>query len=146
LQKVAPGTSGNVLTSDGTTWASTTPPSAPVSSVNSQTGAVVTTDAGSIGCTMILMYSSTTNINQGATCAGSILYQNGSNNGNTLAWLANGYSWSAGRWTNNSSYGGGGTAMTGTWRKMSQGSSVIAEVICGTTYYSYIPTMFVRIS
>jgi hypothetical protein len=30
LQMIAPSTSGNVLTSDGTTWASTTPAAAPV--------------------------------------------------------------------------------------------------------------------
>jgi hypothetical protein len=71
---VAPGTSGNVLTSNGTTWQSSTPASAPVSSVNGQTGAVTTTSVNSIGATQRFCVYSGSNQFAGATISGGYLY------------------------------------------------------------------------
>ena len=74
LQVVAPSTNGNVLTSNGTTWTSATPAAAPVTSVNSQTGAVVTTTLGNIGSVLIAANTSTsTYYLPGSTAAGSSL-------------------------------------------------------------------------
>jgi hypothetical protein len=75
LQAVAPGTTGNVLTSNGTTWQSSVPASAPVTSVNGATGAVVTTSLNSIGCTQFLYSAYTGGFSySGATISGSNLY------------------------------------------------------------------------
>ena len=49
---VAPGSSGNVLTSDGSTWTSAAP-SGGVTSLNGQTGAITNTNYGSIGSYVI---------------------------------------------------------------------------------------------
>jgi hypothetical protein len=53
LQTVAPSTSGNVLTSDGTTWTSAAAPSGGVTSLNGQTGAITNTGFGNIGSYVI---------------------------------------------------------------------------------------------
>lgn len=68
---VAPGASGNVLTSNGTTWVSG---AAGVTSVNSQTGAVVTTTLGNIGSVIMAAANTTTALVPGATISGSNLY------------------------------------------------------------------------
>ncbi len=60
---VAPGTSGNVLTSNGTTWSS----AAGVSSVNGQTGAVTTTTHLGIGAVQVLYNFSNTSVASGST-------------------------------------------------------------------------------
>lgn len=75
VQLVAPGTSGNVLTSNGTTWASTAAGGG-VTSWNGQTGAVVSSTLGAIGSVQQLFYTSTTTpIIAGTTVAGtSLLY------------------------------------------------------------------------
>ena len=73
LQVIAPSTNGNVLTSNGTTWASTAPAAAPVTSVNSQTGAVVTTTLGNIGSFQIAANTSGSYYLPGSTIAGSSL-------------------------------------------------------------------------
>ena len=49
VQVVAPGTSGNVLTSNGTTWSSTALPAGGVTSLNGQTGAITNTSLYAIG-------------------------------------------------------------------------------------------------
>ena len=82
LQAVAPGSSGNVLTSNGTTWQSSTPASAPVSSVNGVTGAVVTTTVDNIGCVLTVANCSTSNLYTGQTIAGSSLYYPSTYTGN----------------------------------------------------------------
>jgi hypothetical protein len=46
---VAPGTSGNVLTSNGSAWASTAPAGGGVTSLNGQTGAITDTTFNVIG-------------------------------------------------------------------------------------------------
>lgn len=137
LQVVAPGTSGNVLTSNGTTWASSAPA---VSSVNSQTGAVVTTSVDSVGCTMWLICTNTSNLGGVNTTV------NGAN-------LRYGYSKSNSdtepeyvRNTANT-YSGGGTALSGsgTWRKMSTGATWVYSS-GDTDYWYWYPQLFVRVS
>ena len=63
VQAVAPGASGNVLTSNGTTWSS----AAGVSSVNGQTGAVSTTTHLGIGAVQVLYNFSNTSVASGST-------------------------------------------------------------------------------
>lgn len=70
---VAPGTSGNVLTSNGTTWTSAAPATS-VTSLNSQTGAVVTTTLGNIGSVIMAAANTTTALVPGNTISGSNLY------------------------------------------------------------------------
>lgn len=74
LQAVAPGSSGNLLTSNGTTWTSAAPPAGGVTSLNGQTGAVVTTTWGNIGSIAYAAASITTGLIQNDTIAGSSLY------------------------------------------------------------------------
>jgi hypothetical protein len=74
LQAVAPGSSGNLLTSNGTTWTSAAPPAGGVTSLNGQTGAVVTTTLDNIGSMTIAGVYSSSNYLPGATIAGSSLY------------------------------------------------------------------------
>jgi hypothetical protein len=84
LQVVAPSTNGNVLTSNGTTWTSTAPTVA-VSSVNSQTGAVVTTSLDAIGSVFLSQDTSASGGRTvGSTYAGSTL-QKQIDSGGTLA-------------------------------------------------------------
>jgi len=71
-QTVAPGTLGNLLTSNGTTWQSTA--FSGVSSVNGQTGAVTTTSLYDIGIIIIGRPQNITDYAVGSTIAGSSLY------------------------------------------------------------------------
>ena len=57
VQFVAPGTNGNVLTSNGTTWTSATPAGGGVTSLNGQTGAITDTNFDSIGSYALLWYA-----------------------------------------------------------------------------------------
>lgn len=85
LQAIAPSTNGNVLTSNGTTWTSTAPAAAPVTSVNSQTGAVVTTTLDAIGSVFLSQDTAASGGRTvGATYAGSTL-QKQIDSGGTLA-------------------------------------------------------------
>jgi len=73
LDYVAPGTSGNVLTSNGTTWTSAALPAGGVTSFNGQTGAVVANTFNGINshCTAVRSTAGTVGIN--TTVAGSTL-------------------------------------------------------------------------
>jgi hypothetical protein len=120
---VAPGSNGNILTSNGSTWTSAAP-SGGVTSVNGATGAVVTTNIDSIGSSGLYIYTAASTaslniavyVNANTTVAGSSLRYDVSdgnvNNGSTVgACLTTGPN-------NTTSYGGGGTALNGTWRVM----------------------------
>lgn len=85
VQLVAPGTSGNVLTSNGTTWASTAPAGG-VTSFNTRTGAVTLTTSdvttatagasvGAIG-TYALLYYPTADVAAGGTVGTNLYYSN----------------------------------------------------------------------
>jgi hypothetical protein len=124
LQVVAPGSNGNVLTSNGTTWTSAAPAGGGVTSLNGQTGAVTTTNFDSIGGTGILMNATNSNLTYNSTRAGSSLRYNftcnqgAADSGSPF-----------GRRVNNGDgpYSGGGTAIAGTWKKISTGNVYILD-------------------
>jgi hypothetical protein len=166
---VAPGTNGNVLTSNGTTWTSTAP-SGGVTSVNGQTGAVVTTDLDAIG-SYIMAYYARTNVTAshtrysyvavGSTIAGSSLrYGNGADATNvTTAPIPVDmpfymYNPSAIRATGNVVIATtttfpttGTTTLSGTWRKIA-GRLDSARVLggCGPDQLMWMPSLWVRVS
>jgi hypothetical protein len=148
VQAVAPSTSGNVLTSDGSTWVSQTPASAPVTSVNGLTGAVSMTGLNDIGSYAVLIIATNTNVAVGSTVAGSDLRYGWTPNTGAVAASTNGYSaYSANRSNGSASYNGGGTSLSGTWRKMSTGATygTITSGCCSTVYY-WMAALYVRIS
>lgn len=112
LQAVAPSTSGNVLTSNGSTWTSAAPPAvAPTTTqvLNATAGASV----GAVG-TYAYMYTTNTapsTINPGATVAGSLLlFAMG------VAWGLNCGVYYANNLTSGQPFSG--TSVSGTWRCM----------------------------
>ena len=144
LGTVAPGTTGNILTSNGTTWTSAAP-SGGVTSVNGQTGAVVTTDFGGIGSTALFAYAGTSEVSAGGTTSGSNLrYGNGYTFGNQLAAPFVGRS----NATNSNSYPSGGTSLSGTWRKMAgnQTWSSSYDPCSGNTSYAWFTSIWTRVS
>lgn len=68
------GTSGNVLTSNGTAWVSSALPAGGVTSLNGQTGAITNTDLYAIGSYVTGRPQNTTNYAKDSTIAGSSLY------------------------------------------------------------------------
>ncbi len=72
VQNISPGATGEVLTSNGTNWYSASLPSAPVTSVNGQTGAVVTTGLYDIGSIIqAYFYTSSSTVAPGVTFSGA---------------------------------------------------------------------------
>ena len=141
VQFVAPSTTGNLLTSNGTTWTSAAPPASGVTSLNGQTGAVTTTNFDGIGSCAILVSAQTSDTAVGGTIAGSSLRYNlstiNAGRGTLSFGFINGVS---------NSYGGGGTAVSGTWRKMAGGENWLTVATCpGDNYYFYA-TLWMRIS
>ena len=143
VQFVAPGTVGNVLVSNGTTWTSG---GAGVTSLNSQTGAITNTTFDSIGSCAILVSAQTSDTAVGGTIAGSSLrysittgIQGAGPGGSGLGYFGyiNGSS---------NSYGGGGTAVSGTWRKMYGMPNWTSVAVCGGTNYYFYSALWVRIS
>jgi hypothetical protein len=130
----------------------TTAATAGVTSVNSQTGAVVTTSLDAIGSTSVFIYAGNTNLSTGGTTAGSSLRYDA-----TLYTNTNGSPPFTGRViaNNNSSYppsqpaasgGGGGTALSGTWRKMSSGANYAESGPPCNRDYSWYNQLYVRVS
>ena len=68
---VAPGSNGNLLTSNGSTWTSAAPPAGGVTSLNGQTGAITDTNSNVIGS--VCSGFSTSSVSVGSTVAGSTL-------------------------------------------------------------------------
>jgi hypothetical protein len=112
LQVVAPGTSGNVLTSDGTTWASSALPAGGVTSLNGATGAITTTTAYALGSFIMGRPANLTSYVVGDTIAGSSLYA-----------VASGVTWDAApNWrtmANNTLNVNPSAINTGSWRCVS---------------------------
>ena len=137
-------TSTGITFPDATTQTTAYVAGGGVSSLNGQTGAVDTTSTGAVGSTMMLMYSTYSDISQGATVAGSTLYRSYSCS-NTSDY---GQSWSSQQWISSGYlyYGGGGTTMTGTWRKMSGGTTSTYSYGCCYYVSRYWPTLFIRVS
>ena len=73
VQFVAPGTNGNLLTSNGTTWTSAAAPAGGVTSLNGQTGAITNTNFGDIGSYYIGFGAANTAYTVGSTIAGGSL-------------------------------------------------------------------------
>ena len=142
VQFVAPSTTGNLLTSNGTTWTSAAPPAGGVTSLNGQTGAITNTTFDSIGSCAILVSAQTSDTAVAGTIAGSSLrYNLSSLNTGTSGSLAFGFIIQ-----NSNSYGGGGTAVSGTWRKMSGGPNYAVIVGCTDTFYYFMASLWVRVS
>jgi hypothetical protein len=74
LATVAPGANGNILTSNGTTWVSSTPAGGGVTSLNGQTGAITNTSLYAIGSYVLGRSLTDGAIAQDTTLAGSSLY------------------------------------------------------------------------
>jgi hypothetical protein len=128
---VAPGTNGNLLTSNGTTWTSAAAPAGGVTSLNGQTGAITDTTLYAIGSYVIGRPQDTTLYALNSTIAGSSLY----------AINASGF-WIGSLWQTR--YGSFTETFTpslintGTWRCVSPTGQ-----IAGT---AYSPGLWVRIS
>ena len=143
VQFVAPGTAGNVLVSNGTTWTSG---GAGVTSLNGQTGAVVLTNAGDIGSIGVFQNSGNTDVTYGSTIAGSTLRHSDTINSGGPVTATNTPFYGVYLTANNASYGGGGTSLSGTWRKVSTGSIFYSQVLCGDTYRYWLRGLYIRVS
>ena len=116
----------------------------PVSSVNSQTGAVDTTTFGNIGSIAMLMNASNSNIGTGSTIAGSSLrYNYGTNSSGTTA-VSHFVNFV--RTLNSASYNGGGSSLSGTWRNVTTSTNYYTFACCGNNIYTWLPCIYVRIS
>lgn len=108
---VAPGTSGNLLTSNGTSWVSQTLTNV-VNSLNGQTGAITNTTAGAIGSYYLGIDSSVPAFQSG----GGIYSPGGTVAGSSLAYkTATGTTFENDAWDAYTSAG-----KTGTWRRMTE--------------------------
>jgi hypothetical protein len=109
---VAPSTSGNVLTSNGTAWTSAALPAGGVTSLNGQTGAITNTSLYAIGSYITGRPKNITIYTVDSTIAGSSLWQVGSTFGY----------WNGTNFVNAYSSGtltAASLINTGTWRCMS---------------------------
>jgi hypothetical protein len=135
VQLVAPSTSGNVLTSNGTTWQSTAPAGGGVTSLNGQTGAIVNTDLFAIGSYGIFGTNLTSNVTIGNTRAGSSLRYGGNLN-SSFASLQS-------RFVGGVTVTPNGSSVSGTWRKMDD-SVIFNYDDCGGTIWRF--ALWTRIS
>jgi hypothetical protein len=106
------------------------------------------TGLGDIGSYAVLIIATNTNVAAGSTVAGSDLRHSWTPNTGAVAASTNGYSaYSANRSNGSASYNGGGTSLSGTWRKMSTGATygTITSGCCSTVYY-WMAALYVRIS
>jgi hypothetical protein len=119
---VAPGTNGNVLTSNGTVWTSAAPAAGGVTSIVAGTGITtsgtttvtvnVATTAGAVG-TYALLGSSGANFTAGSTYAGS-----GLNYAGLPTYSVNGQTGGCQNFTYTAAQVSYGSAVSGTWRAM----------------------------
>lgn len=124
LQAVAPGVSGNVLQSNGTTWISSTMPAPTTTQVLSATAGA---SLGAVGTYAFLSRPafSVTTSTAGTTYAGSSLR----------------YAGAISQYSTGSGASISGSAPAGTWRAMGYANS---QFFCGTTWEN--GTLFLRIS
>jgi hypothetical protein len=134
----AVGTSGNVLTSNGSAFVSQAPAATGVTSLNGQTGAITNTGLDAIGSYMVGFASGTlTNIAVGGTVAGSNLrIDNDGSNALTPLSAANSAFYA-------NVNGISGTALSGTWRRLSTGNTTYQTSCCGSRWPAHL---WVRIS
>ena len=116
-----------------------------VTSVNGQTGAVVLTDAGSIGSIGTFGNAAQSDLAYSSTTAGSNLRYNTTNFGSGFT---NNSPFAGVNQTVNSGYTGGGTALSGTWRKLSTGAVYNAGVCScsGATFRYFYNALYIRVS
>jgi hypothetical protein len=129
VQTVAPSTSGNILTSNGTTWVSQAPSGGGVTSLNGQTGAITNTNLYVIGSYINGRPANLTSYAVNSTIAGSSLY----------SMMASGRWRDDNQWINPAGGTGVGENLinTGTWRCVS------SAFLAGTSAYA---GLWVRIS
>jgi hypothetical protein len=129
LQVVAPGTSGNVLTSNGTTWVSSTPAGGGVTSAVAGTGISVSSSTGAVTFTN----TGVTSITNGGGLSisgstGAITITNSNTGTVTSVATGNGLS-------------GGTITTSGTLTLGAPGSNTIGSYIYGTRYLNYNSSM-----
>ena len=142
VQAVAPGTSGNVLTSNGTTWTSAAP-SGGVTSLNGQTGAITNTDYGAIGSYVIAAendYAFSTQRLPDVTVAGSALVRSGAASGTNTTLGINGGTGQSSADNGVSSATAVSLGLSGTWRRMTR------SINSSATTNSSGTNLYVRIS
>jgi hypothetical protein len=124
---VAPGTTGNVLTSNGTTWTSAALPAGGVTSLNGQSGAITNTDYGAIGSYIIAAQDTFGTIERlpNVTVAGSTLIR-------TTQTAQQGININSGAVVNSVAYVSLG--FSGTWRRMTRSISGTATNSGGDLY------------
>lgn len=123
-------------------------------------GGAASTNFGDIGTYAVLINVSTTNLAVNGTIAGSSLRHSWTGGQYPITQNINGYlpwAWISTyseferKWISASStYGGGGTALSGTWRKLSSGLTYHGENFSTgygwQMYYFWSPALYVRIS
>ena len=122
VQAVAPGSSGNVLTSNGTTWTSAALPAGGVTSLNGQTGAITNTAYGAIGSYVTAYFNGSLNSND--TTAGSNLLRATNVRGGLNSLISSSADFAQpviGAIT--SSTGTTSLSLSGTWRAMTHSSN-----------------------
>jgi hypothetical protein len=135
----ASGTWGINITGSAAT--ATTAANGGVTSVNGQTGAVTQTSVDSIGSYIAAIYAVNASLSVGDTVSGSNLRYNFLGNG------GNGGDFNSYRVrVNNSTYDGGGSSLSGTWRCMARPLFVSILDIDNQTISYWYPGLFVRIS
>jgi hypothetical protein len=143
---VAPGSNGNVLTSNGSTWTSAAPAGGGVSSLNGQTGAVVNTTLYAIGSYVVGRIAPTNRSNNtsavDATLAGTSL----TNVSVGAGWLFDGEGGSTAGVSAIGVFGAGtgvsaGLVNTGSWRCLSPAGH---GPQAGTNGGQQVPGLWVR--
>jgi hypothetical protein len=118
-----------------------------VTSLNGQTGAITDTDFAVIGSYSVLQNATNSNLGIGSTRAGSSLRYNSS-----FSSATGGSNTAASRFqgvksqTGDSTYGGGGTSVSGTWRKMCDSNVYGSQPTCCGILYVWSNALYVRIS
>jgi hypothetical protein len=120
VQFVAPGSNGNILTSNGTTWTSAAP-SGGVTSLNGQTGAITNTTFGNIGSYYIGWGADATAYSTGSTIAGSSLLYLSSNSYGAMSHIASTANNSTSTFTVQNNVAKTNAGLSGTWRCMTFG-------------------------
>jgi hypothetical protein len=107
----------------------------------------IPTDFGAVGTYAVLQMAANTNLATGGTIAGSSLRFNYTPNNTTSPAGAN-FAPFVGFQTHfgNSNYNGGGTAVSGTWRKMSTGTTHRSSNDGYGTNFFWHAALYVRIS
>lgn len=136
----------NVTGNAATATTATTAANGGVTSVNGQTGAVTQTSVDSIGSYIVALYVPGTHpgtngksLSIGNTVAGSTLRYNfgGSTNPDFSDFAVT---------QNSTTYFGGGSSLSGTWRCMGRPAYSVSSDGEGNTYYYWYPGLFVRVS